>query len=165
MKKFLDVLGRYKKRQLSALEAGQIMGCSERQFRRWQDRYEEEGLDGLVDKRPGQGVSEACAGRTSRHQQRPWRCAQQATPGSEIQPPSERTTNAPGRSAMELQIGFAQPGTGMPAPAIRMTMGSAMGASGRHDRRICRQQQLQPMVSIIFCVSLSALFNASRLAR
>ena len=53
MKKFLDVLGRYEKRKLSALEAGESLGCSERQFRRWRDRYEEEGLDGLIDKRLG----------------------------------------------------------------------------------------------------------------
>ena len=53
MKKFLDVLGRYEKRQLSALEAVEILGCSERQFRRWRDRYEEEGENGLVDKRLG----------------------------------------------------------------------------------------------------------------
>ena len=53
MKKFLDVLGRYEKRKLSALEAGEILGRSERQFRRWRDRYEEEGLDGLIDKRLG----------------------------------------------------------------------------------------------------------------
>jgi transposase len=53
MKKFLDVLGRYEKRALSALEAGEILGCSERQFRRWRDRYEEEGVDGLIDKRLG----------------------------------------------------------------------------------------------------------------
>ena len=57
MKKFLDVLGRYEKRKLSALEAGEILGCSERQFRRWRDRYEEEGLDGLVDKRLGKASS------------------------------------------------------------------------------------------------------------
>ena len=30
------------------------MGVCERTFRRSVDRYEEEGLDGLVDKRPGQ---------------------------------------------------------------------------------------------------------------
>jgi len=53
MKKFLDVLGRYEGRKLSALEAGEILGCSERQFRRWRDRYEEEGLEGLRDKRLG----------------------------------------------------------------------------------------------------------------
>jgi transposase len=53
MKKFLDVLGRYERRKLSALEAGEILGCSERQFRRWRDRYEEEGIEGLRDKRLG----------------------------------------------------------------------------------------------------------------
>jgi len=53
MRKFLDVLGRYERRKLSALEAGEILGCSERQFRRWRDRYEEEGADGLLDRRLG----------------------------------------------------------------------------------------------------------------
>ena len=52
MKKFLDVLGRYEKRKLSALEAGESLGCSERQFRRWRDRYEEEGLNGLIERAP-----------------------------------------------------------------------------------------------------------------
>ncbi|MCP4385498.1 MAG: helix-turn-helix domain-containing protein [Hyphomicrobiales bacterium] len=34
-------------------EAGEILGCSERQFRRYRDRHEEEGLAGLADKRLG----------------------------------------------------------------------------------------------------------------
>lgn len=53
MQKFLDVLGRHERRKLSSLEAGEILGCSERQFRRWRDRYEEEGPSGLLDKRLG----------------------------------------------------------------------------------------------------------------
>jgi transposase len=51
MEKFCDVLSRWKARELSAEEAGEILGCSERQFRRYRMRYEEEGLTGLVDKR------------------------------------------------------------------------------------------------------------------
>ena len=35
------------------MEAGELLGCSERQFRRYRDRYEEEGLAGLIDKRLG----------------------------------------------------------------------------------------------------------------
>jgi transposase len=35
------------------LEAGELLGMSERQFRRYRDRYEEEGLDGLRDRRLG----------------------------------------------------------------------------------------------------------------
>lgn len=53
MQKFRDVLSRWERRELSALEAGEILGCSERQFRRYRGRYEEEGLVGLVDKRLG----------------------------------------------------------------------------------------------------------------
>ena len=53
MQKFRDVLSRWEQRSLSALEAAEILGCSERQFRRYRTRYDEEGLDGLIDKRLG----------------------------------------------------------------------------------------------------------------
>ena len=53
MEKFCDVLSRWKARELSAQEVGEILGCSERQFRRYRRRYEEEGLEGLFDKRLG----------------------------------------------------------------------------------------------------------------
>ena len=53
MEKFRDVLSCWERRELSMMEAGEILGCSERQFRRYRDRYEEEGLEGLVDKRLG----------------------------------------------------------------------------------------------------------------
>ena len=35
------------------MEAGELLGMSERQFRRYRDRYEEEGLEGLRDRRLG----------------------------------------------------------------------------------------------------------------
>jgi transposase len=53
MQKFRDVLSRWESRQLSMLEAAEILGMSERQFRRYRDRYEEEGLEGLLDRRLG----------------------------------------------------------------------------------------------------------------
>ena len=53
MAKFCDVLSRWTRRELSALDASQILGCSERQFRRYRRRYEEEGLTALFDKRLG----------------------------------------------------------------------------------------------------------------
>ena len=39
MQRFRDVLSRWEKRELSALDASQILGCSERQFRRWRRRF------------------------------------------------------------------------------------------------------------------------------
>jgi transposase len=53
MQKFRDVLSRWERGDLSMLEAGELLGMSERQFRRYRDRYEEEGVDGLVDGRLG----------------------------------------------------------------------------------------------------------------
>ena len=53
MQKFRDVLSRWEAGRLSMAEAGEVLGMSERQFRRYRDRYEEEGLEGLVDRRLG----------------------------------------------------------------------------------------------------------------
>jgi transposase len=53
MTKFADVLKRWERKELSAQESGEILGCSERQFRRWRRRYEEDGDAGLADRRPG----------------------------------------------------------------------------------------------------------------
>jgi transposase len=53
MQKFRDVLSRWEGKELSAMEAGEILGVSERQFRRYRRRYEEEGLAGLLDRRLG----------------------------------------------------------------------------------------------------------------
>ena len=53
MEKFCDVLARFESRRLSALDAAELLGMSERGFRRYRRRYEEEGLDGLFDRRLG----------------------------------------------------------------------------------------------------------------
>jgi hypothetical protein len=52
MQKFRDVLSRWERGDLSMLEAGELLGMSERQVRRYRDRYEEDGVDGLLDRRP-----------------------------------------------------------------------------------------------------------------
>ena len=52
--KFEDVYGRWQDRRLSQWQAAEILGMSERTFRRWRDRYEGEGAAGLLDRRLGQ---------------------------------------------------------------------------------------------------------------
>jgi hypothetical protein len=37
MQKFSDVLSRWERRELGQLEAAELLGCSERQFRRYRD--------------------------------------------------------------------------------------------------------------------------------
>ena len=61
MQKFRDVLSRWEHKELSALEAGEILGMSERQFRRYRRRYEEDGLGGLVDQRLGKASARRIA--------------------------------------------------------------------------------------------------------
>jgi hypothetical protein len=51
--RFEDALGRYRKRRLTGEEAGELLGMSGRHFRRLAERYEEDGREGLRDRRLG----------------------------------------------------------------------------------------------------------------
>ena len=65
MKKFRDVLSRWEAGELSMMEAGELLGMSERQFRRYRGRFEEDGAEGLLDRRlgkPSYGIRERAGG-------------------------------------------------------------------------------------------------------
>jgi len=47
------VLGRYEAAEFNQIEAAELLGISERTFRRWSQRYEEAGEAGLLDRRLG----------------------------------------------------------------------------------------------------------------
>src|SRR3954447_588094 len=49
--RFTDVLGRTERSELSQMEAAELLGISERTFRRWRDRHREYGAEGLLDGR------------------------------------------------------------------------------------------------------------------
>lgn len=49
--RFEDALGRTERAELSQMEAAELLGVSERTFRRWRDRYREDGPAGLADRR------------------------------------------------------------------------------------------------------------------
>ncbi len=49
--RFTDVLGRTERSELSQMEAAELLGVSERTFRRWRERYWEAGPAGLDDRR------------------------------------------------------------------------------------------------------------------
>lgn len=61
MQKFLDVLSSWEAGRLSQLDAAALLGCSERQFRRYRDRFNEEGAEGLKDRRLGRPSARAIA--------------------------------------------------------------------------------------------------------
>lgn len=58
--RFGELYEGWKQRRFTQEEAAILLGVSERTFRRYLNRYEEEGLEGLVDHRLGQ-VSHRCA--------------------------------------------------------------------------------------------------------
>jgi transposase InsO family protein len=53
MSRFMEAYEGYRRKELSCIEAGLILGMSERQFRRLRDRYEDEGALGVIDRRLG----------------------------------------------------------------------------------------------------------------
>ena len=59
--RFEEVYGRTRGGALSQLEAAEVLGISERTFRRWRDRYEAEGAEGLYDRRLGRVSSRRAA--------------------------------------------------------------------------------------------------------
>jgi transposase len=53
MARCVEVLNRWGQGHLTCIEAAELLGISERHFRRLRDRYEAEGAEGLIDKRRG----------------------------------------------------------------------------------------------------------------
>ncbi len=53
MAMFLNLLNRWESAELNQAEAAELLGVSERTFRRWTRAYEQEGEAGLVDRRLG----------------------------------------------------------------------------------------------------------------
>ena len=51
--KFGEIYERSERRELSQAEAASILGVGERTFRRWRDRFDADGAEGLYDRRLG----------------------------------------------------------------------------------------------------------------
>ena len=51
MARVLDAIASHRAGRLSCVEAGELLGFSERHFRRLRDAFEERGEDGLIDRR------------------------------------------------------------------------------------------------------------------
>jgi transposase len=51
--RFESLLERHERGELSQVEAAELLGMSERSFRRWRERYREDGAAGLLDGRVG----------------------------------------------------------------------------------------------------------------
>ena len=63
MARVLDAIGLHHAGRLSCGEAAELLGLSERHFRRLRDAYEAEGVEGLVDRRRGRVSGRRADGR------------------------------------------------------------------------------------------------------
>lgn len=59
--RFETLLDRHERGELSQIEAAEMLGITERTFRRWRDRLHDEGPTGLVDRRIGKPSSRRAA--------------------------------------------------------------------------------------------------------
>lgn len=57
--RFEELYVRRQRRELTMAEAAEMLGVSERTFRRWSGRYDTEGAEGLQDRRIGRGSAHA----------------------------------------------------------------------------------------------------------
>src|ERR1700761_2851978 len=64
--RFTDVLGRSERSELSQMEAAELLGISERTFRRWRDRHGEAGEAGVGGRRLGPSLRRAPAAEIER---------------------------------------------------------------------------------------------------
>jgi transposase len=58
---FEGLLGRHERGELGQAEAAEMLGISERPFRRWRDRLQDQGAEGLRDRRIGKPSSRRAA--------------------------------------------------------------------------------------------------------
>ena len=77
--RFEGLLERHERGDLSQEEASEMLGISERTFRRWRDRRRDEGPAGLVDRRIGKLCR--AGGSRWRRSSACWVCTRSATAG------------------------------------------------------------------------------------
>ena len=90
MARYVEALERHRGGRLSCIEAAEVLGISERHFRRLRDRYEAEGAEGLIDRR--RGTRPRGGGRGSDHDN-----GDRAAAG-EVRSALNRTTRDPRRA-------------------------------------------------------------------
>ena len=136
-----------RRRSSSQLEAAELLGVGERTFRRWCQRYEEDGEAGLLDRRLGKASgkrvpadrearSSACIGRATAASRRSistsiW-CATTGSPGAT---PGRR------RSCSRESAGEGAAARGAPAQAAASAVAGHDAAPGRLAARVAADGQ------------------------
>jgi transposase len=79
---FANILNRWESGELNQAEAAELLGVSERTFRRWRDRYDEEGGAWLLDRRLGKASGRRVPADRAEEVERLYRERARASPSS-----------------------------------------------------------------------------------
>src|SRR3954447_27030581 len=94
MARITDAIELHRKKKLSCVEAGALLGMSERHFRRLRGAYEERGAEGIIDRRRGRTSGRRGGAGGRRAGGRAWTrlhgWSRNSTPATSISPPSHR---------------------------------------------------------------------------
>ncbi len=130
--KFRSVLDGYKSSELNQCEAAELLGISERTFRRWQQRYEEAGEAGLLDRRLGRASGKRVPVDREEEVERLYRYALQRVHGEAL----SRAPGAPPRFPLGLHVDEGVPaieGASGARPAARRTPAQAAATAVAWD--------------------------------
>src|SRR3954452_2649909 len=111
MARITDAIELHRKKKLSCVEAGALLGMSERHFRRLRGAYEERGAEGIIDRRRGR-----TSGRRAGADEIAWVVEEFRTRYFDFTakpPPStsmRRSTGGRWRTASRLSAGIRGPG-------------------------------------------------------
>lgn len=126
MKRFEEAYGAWTEDRLSQEEAALLLGVCARTFRRYIDRYEEEGLEGLLDKRLNQA-------------------SQRRAPVDEVMRLVERyRSHHRGWNVKHFHAGYRRDGGTRSYNWVRTTLQQAAGAVKRGRRRGAHRKRREP---------------------
>ncbi len=124
--RFADLYEGWQIGRLSQQEAAEALGVSDRTFRRFSRRFEEDGANGLLGSAPGAGVGEAGRGGRSHGQRR-----QQHRAG-EHQPVQPRAVNEM-FSRQQISIDVAHRSRGTAPTRATFSLGASRGGVLNRD--------------------------------
>ena len=164
--RFSDVLGRTERSELSQMEAAELLGVSERTFRRWRDRHRGEGSAGLADRRLLPSLRRAPAAEIERMLGL-YRAALPGLHGAAFPRASDQAAQLhiglPGDQAASAPCGPGGTGTdalGASQEAAAAPDGGDAAASGRLDARLAVGRGRQAGFVVTMEDATGALYSA-----
>ena len=133
--RIIDAIGLHQARKLSCVAAAELLGMSERHFRRLRDAYEAHGAEGIVDRRRGR-----VSGRRAGVDEIEWVVEQFTTRSFDFtaKPFHEAIQGRPMANGAPFRRGYTWTKSVLQPPALRQSERARARIPGRPPRRLPR---------------------------